>query len=76
MNWSGCPDSDPSPLLPKAISRTDCHGLNMADLGSIVGQCPLVSVADDDDCYSLGYPARGEPRAALTTSLEDRWAIC
>jgi hypothetical protein len=27
----------------------------MLGLGATVRQCPLASIADDDDCYSLGY---------------------
>jgi hypothetical protein len=56
----------PGLLLPKPIRRVDCHGLSVAELGSIVCQRPLVSMAGDDDSYSLGYPARVEARAALS----------
>jgi hypothetical protein len=53
-------------LLPKPTSQVGCHGLNMAELASVVRQRPPLSVAGDDDSYSLGYSAPVEPRAALS----------
>jgi hypothetical protein len=52
-------------FVPKPTNDADCQGCGVLDLGSVVHQRRLASVADGNDRYSLGYSVRVDSRGAL-----------
>jgi hypothetical protein len=51
------------PFVPKPSRGEGHQACRRSDLGSSVRRCPLASVAEGGDCYSLGYSPVRRPSA-------------